>query len=344
MSTAVLSDAVVSGPPTPPARAAKPWLVGPWFDLFFVANLAWPAVALAALTGPDWVLGPLSAVQVYFLSTPHRWITLALVFLDRDRFWKEPAKFGGLAVLLTGLGLALVAVGHVWPRAAHSLVPFMMLDYVWNAWHFAAQHAGISRIYGRTSRPDMPPEAVNFEKTAVRLLVLWVLARYALLLAGRGTDLGLTDLHLWLNWVDPVILVPALVLLAREVAAYRPQCLGRLAYLVSVVAVYAAQLLAIRSGEDRAMSALFLTGAVFHATEYLAIVSWSVRRKSTGVWRYLAPRYALCLLVFMTVLMVSNALLASQSLYAWALITLFVSLLHYAYDGIIWKSRPAPAK
>src|SRR5438876_1109099 len=79
-------------------RAAKPWLVGPLFDLVFVANLAWPAVALLALAGPSWVLGPLTALQVYFISTPHRWITLALVFLDRDRFWAEPKKFGGLAV------------------------------------------------------------------------------------------------------------------------------------------------------------------------------------------------------------------------------------------------------
>jgi hypothetical protein len=344
MSTVVLPEVAVSSAQPPAARAVKPWLIGPWFDLLFVANIAWPALTLVALTGPDWVFGPLSAVQVYFLSTPHRWITLALVLLDRDRFWKEPAKFGGLALLFIALGVVLVTIGYVWPVAANTLVPFMMLDYVWNAWHFASQHAGISRIYGRSARPDLSPQAANFEKSAIRLLVLWVFVRYALLLTGRGTNFGVSQLSSWLDWVDPVAVAPVLWLLARELTAFRPQCLGRLAYLVSVAAIYVAQLLAIRAGNNQWMIALFLAGAVFHATEYLAIVSWSVRRKSTGVWRYLMPRYALSLLVFMTVLMVTNALLAAHSLYAWALMTLFVSLFHYGYDGIIWKSRPAPAK
>jgi hypothetical protein len=154
----------------------------------------------------------------------------------------------------------------------------------------------------------------------------------------------LSNFSSWLDWVDPFAVLPILWLLARELTAFRPQCLGRVTYLVNVAAIYIAQLWAVRRGDDRWMSALFLAGAVFHATEYLAIVSWSVRRKSTGVWRYLVPRYSLSLLVFMTVLMVTNVMLAAHSLYAWALVTLFVSLFHYGFDGIIWKSRPAPAK
>jgi hypothetical protein len=39
--------------------------------------------------------------------------------------------------------------------------------------------------------------------------------------------------------------------------------------------------------------------------------------------------------------MVTNYLLARQSYSAWSLVTLLVSLLHYGYDGMIWKSRPA---
>src|SRR5947199_3010592 len=76
----------------------KRWLVGPWFDLFFLANLAWPVAVLLALLRPLDDANPLSLFQVYFLSTPHRWITLVLVFCDSNRFWKEPAKFGGLAL------------------------------------------------------------------------------------------------------------------------------------------------------------------------------------------------------------------------------------------------------
>src|SRR5437867_7822722 len=101
MSASPLPSAVSS------AKPIKSWLVGPWFDLLFLANLGWPVAVLLALLRPLDETDALSLFQVYFLSTPHRWITLVLVFCDSDRFWKEPAKFGGLAILLVGLGLAL---------------------------------------------------------------------------------------------------------------------------------------------------------------------------------------------------------------------------------------------
>jgi hypothetical protein len=345
MSTAALAPAVVPAPPAAPAKPAKTWLVGPLFDSLLVANLTWPAVVLLALVGPGaFVDGPLTALQVYFLSTPHRWITLVLVFFDRDRFWAQPWKFGGLAVGLIGLGLALVALGAAWPRAAHSLVLLMMLDYVWNAWHFAAQHAGIARIYGRATRPEQSLKAASFEKMAIRTLVLWTFFRTAVASARHSpyVDLsGMPGLFTALEWLDPLVLVAPLVLLARELGTYRPECRGRVLYIGSVVAMYAAQVLAIRAEQYALTAALFLGAAIFHATEYLAVCAWSVRKKTTGVWRYTAPRLGLAVLAFMVVMMISNMLIMSASWYAWALMTLLVSLLHYAYDGIIWRAKPA---
>src|SRR4051794_6488065 len=129
MSTAVADPPRTSAPAgVPTAPAARPWLVGPWFDLLFVANVLWPLVVLLALDGRSWVNRPLTVLQVYFLSTPHRWITLALVFGDRDRFWRQPAKFGGLAALLVGLGLLLVGAASVMPQLAGPLTLLMMLD------------------------------------------------------------------------------------------------------------------------------------------------------------------------------------------------------------------------
>src|SRR5207302_8576879 len=167
----------------PSAKPLKRWLVGPWFDLLFLANLAWPVAVLLALLRPLGETDALSFFQVYFLSTPHRWITLVLVFCDSERFWKEPAKFGGLGLALILLGLALVAVAGFVPFAAGSLMLLMMLDYVWNAWHFAAQHAGIARIYGRMARPEQSIEHAEFEKMALRTLVLWVFFRFAIHIA-----------------------------------------------------------------------------------------------------------------------------------------------------------------
>ena len=77
-------------------------------------------------------------------------------------------------------------------------------------------------------------------------------------------------------------------------------------YIGSVVVHYTAQMFAIRSGRDGLMTALFLGGAIFHAVEYLAICSWAVRKKSTGIWRYQLARTGLSLLVFVAVIGVAN--------------------------------------
>ena len=349
MSTALAPQPVItpfahaSGSDTVLAKPMKRWLVGPWFDLFFVANLAWPIAVLLALLRPLEDTNPLSLFQIYFLSTPHRWITLVLVFCDSDRFWKEPAKFGGLALLLMGLGLGLIAVAGFVPYATNSLILLMMLDYIWNAWHFGSQHAGISRIYGRITRPEQSLPHAEFEKMAIRTLVLWVFFRLAVYMASRSEYSASVEwLAPWLPWLDPLALIPAAILLIREVNTFRLQCLGRLLYIGSVIAVYTAQLIAIRMEVTNWMIAFFFAGAIFHAVEYLAICNWSVQKRTTGIWHYQITRTGLAVFVFMAILGAANWLVNVQSVYAWTLITLLVSLLHYGYDGIIWKAKPAP--
>ena len=111
------------------------WLASPWLDLFFIANIFWPLLLLPALR-----VGETTAVsfwQVYFVTLPHRWLTLALVALDPDRRAGSPVWIG-MALLLPALLLFVV-----W-SAAGSLICLAMIDFVWNAWHFGSQHAGIS--------------------------------------------------------------------------------------------------------------------------------------------------------------------------------------------------------
>lgn len=337
------SAADATPPPTKAIALGRRWLFGPWVDALLLANVAWPIIVLLAWWGNPLVDGPLTFVQVYFLSTPHRWITLALVFFDRDRFRQQPGRFMGVGVGLVLLGLVLVGVGAFWPKAVNSLVPLMMLDFIWNAWHFAAQHAGIARIYGRHAALTQPDKEVEFEKSAMRLLVLWVFFRLAMFRGQHQPEFAafsLPTLLPLLDWFDPFALVGMIIVLGKELLR-KPIVHSRLLYMGSVTTLYVAQLAAIRLGSSLWMTALFLGGAVFHAVEYLTVVSWSVRKKNTGVWRHLAPRLAVSMLVFMVVLMVTNYLLARQSYYVWSLVTLLVSLLHYGYDGMIWKSRPA---
>lgn len=347
MATVLDLPATIS-PPRPAAPAVKPatgWLVSPAFDLVFMANLAWPIVVLLALRDLPWISQPMSFLQVYFLSTPHRWITLMLVFGDRDRFAREPLKFTLIGVGLVALGLALVAVGEFWPGIENPLMLLMMLDYVWNAWHFASQHAGISRIYGRMTNANTSDRAAAFEKMAIRTFVLWVFFRLAIFLASTRQIAAAETIRAWmpvLGWIDPFLAIAPLVLLARELLAFRSARLGRVVYMTSVILLYGTQLVAIHLEQRPLMNALFLAGAVFHAVEYLAVCNWAVRKKTTGLWRYQLSRTGLGVLIFMAVLGLANWLIDRQSGYAWAMITLLVSLLHYGYDGMIWKSKPKP--
>lgn len=345
MATASFTASRCSSAPSEPV-VRKRWLVGPVFDLVLVSNLAWPFVACLAIWGMPWCQGPMSIVQVYFLSTPHRWITLALVFFDRDHFGRQPWRFGGLAATLCGLGGVLVWFNRYWPATANSLVLLMMVDYIWNAWHFAAQHAGIARIYGRLTRPEAPAADAEFEKSAIRVAVLWVFFRTAVQVAKSRPELvgdWLVPIEPWFPWADPVLMLPAISLLVKELLGARRETIGRWTYIASVLGLYGGQLLAIRAGNTAMLQAAFVAGAVFHAVEYLAVCTWSVRKKSTGVWLHVAPRTGVAMAVFIAVIGITNYAIHLQSAFAWTLLTLLVSLLHYAFDGMIWRSRPKTA-
>ncbi|MBM3777404.1 MAG: hypothetical protein FJW23_04065 [Acidimicrobiia bacterium] len=350
------------------AMARAPWLVSPVFDLAFLANWTWPLLVLLVvvtaqrpqeggfLTHPG-----LSFWQIYFLTTPHRWITLALVFMDGDRFRQR-------AVAYSGVGVAtLVGVGVVW-LGTGTLALLVLGDYLWNAWHYASQHSGVARIYGRASNPGAPGGAW-FEKIALRVFVLYAIFRLPLwalpsiyptfedigsspawvLSVVLSFYEGLERLAILALDLDPLVLILPVALLVVELARAGRGTVGRLAYLASVCVLYASLIVGIRSGADnRVLLGLFLAISIFHATEYLAIVSWSVwKRHGRGpstLFGSLVPRWGLVLLAFMAVLAVTAWMMDRNYLRAWMVVTIVVSYLHYAYDGMIWKvRRPASA-
>ena len=79
------------------ASTRRGWLLGPWLDLFLVANIAWPLLLLAQLDEGFQSRDGLQFWQVYFITTPHRWVTLLLVFLDRERFQARRGLFLAVA-------------------------------------------------------------------------------------------------------------------------------------------------------------------------------------------------------------------------------------------------------
>ena len=375
-----------------PARGGKTWLFNPWFDLVLVCFAVWPIIVLLRFLqlNSGWEnfklqSSPLSMTfwQVYFLTTPHRWITLALVFGDKDKFAERPRMFTGLALGAIGVCLVFLlgptvlalfpqsqgAAGEVnWLALLVSLDFLIAVDYIWNAWHFAAQHSGIHRIYGRMSRPDVTRWAM-FEKVVFRVFALYVLFRIALVAAlpaetltqfrVANEDALKNDWLPWLRNLDLLLLVACpLLLLVREFWDWRPSVRGRLIYLVSALAVYGGALALIHvyegTPETDAAGRQFwgnltlsfvLAIAMFHATEYLAIVTWAVRRKRNlnGPLAQVVPTWGKALLIYMAALGVGGLIVDAGFAGLWVFMNLVVSFLHYGYDGMIWKQpRPKP--
>ena len=82
------------------ASDQRQWIVSPFFDLCFVINIWW---LLALLPQPSSIgvtqSTPFDFFQVYFLTTPHRWITLLLVVTDPDRRQGKTVVFISIAIV-----------------------------------------------------------------------------------------------------------------------------------------------------------------------------------------------------------------------------------------------------
>jgi hypothetical protein len=322
--------------PEPRTLNPSPWLVGPAYDAFLISNIAWPLLLL-------WQLGDgfsgregVQFWQIYFVTTPHRWITLALVFLDRQRFGQRPFAFLALAaaavILVLGIRLSTGA-----------LTCLLTIDYIWNAWHFASQHHGIYRIYERVPRVERSstpviasPASLTLEKWSLRLFLLYVILRVA------GATWPYLSLENTLRTIDWLILAIPAWLLVRDFAQLRFSP-GRSIYLFSVTALYTSLLAAVHTNRPALVLSLTTASALFHATEYLALVAWNVHGRCAampdrlGIMNYLAPRWGLALGTFILVLGSAGWLLNEHLMQTWLTLNVIVAFLHYAYDGLIWR-------
>lgn len=320
------------------------FLIGPKFDSLFVANIYWPLLfAVCWFSGDDVRTGVLFW-QVYFITAPHRWITLILVSTDRNRTRGRGLAFVGIAVAIVG-GVCLLQLSTA------SLLCLGAIDYVWNAWHFAAQHHGIYRIYQRKSSVAKSPAAAPYswidtaEKAVFRAFLLYVIAR----VAGTGWHIGPEDWTWQLKSLDvfvaaiPVLLLAVQAIRCRRLNLFRP---GQV-YYFSVMALFLAMLWAAHAEQRHMVLQLALASAVFHSVEYMAVVTWASTSEAQKARRDLvgtmARTWVLFLAFFVLFLGFTNYMIASGYQHLWIMLNLMVAFLHYAYDGMIWKARRASA-
>lgn len=333
-STLTAPPATTTAPKSPP----RGWLLGPGLDAFFLLNLTWPvfawlAYALANKPASD----AFGFMLAFFVIMPHRWITLALVFLDKPRFEQRSTAFLSVAA-------AIIAFCVVVRLSMESLALLFAVDYLWNAWHFTAQHSGIYGIYGRMAYPARQGSPM-YEKVLLRGVILYALMRLAGLFVPHSSVPWLDwvpQVMPYLAWLDWIVLGLAVVLVLDEVrqpSAEGTSRWGRRLYLASVLGLYLSLLFAVRHDWRGVIIGCAAAATLFHSSEYMAVVSWHVkaRLKDRGVFAYLAPRWALSLVAFMAFFAVSAYFLRNRWWQLWIWVNLMVSLMHYAYDGMIWK-------
>jgi hypothetical protein len=313
-----------------PLRTNRQWLLSPALDCLLVANLFWPVLVLLQTAPGFYGTAGVSFLQLYFVTTPHRWITLAIVLTDRQRYRERRTAFAGIAavVFAATIGIRL---------STGSLTCLLAADYLWNAWHFASQHHGIYRIYQHSS---------GTFSTSLRTTEKWVLRGFLLFVIFRtATSTAYGDTWKQIALADWPMLILAAGLIMRDVVWITPFRPARFLYLASMLTLYSALLLSVRSGHPALTLSLATASAWFHASEYLAVVTWQYQkdpRQSTGQSTALAlllPQFGLTILTFVLV-MGSSAWLMNQTVAEiWLTINVMAAFLHYAYDGMIWKSR-----
>lgn len=317
--------------PGPSQITPRGWLLGPEFDLLFIANLAWPLIVLTQFGDSFTGRAGLQFWQLYFITTPHRWITLLIVFTDRDRFHQRRGMFIGLALAFTALALG-VRLG------TGALTCLLAIDYVWNAWHFASQHHGIYRLYDRMSN-SVPATGATAERWAMRGFLLYVILRVA---TATWPSADWEEGFAILDWVAAALPV---WLVIRELGRPGISWRGRRIYLFSVAGLYLSLLWAVHEQRLGLVLTLATASALFHAIEYLAIVTWSVKQRHAsmadrmGLLSYFAPRWGIVLALFVLILGAGGWLMDRDYLEAWLFINVVVAFLHYSYDGLIWRRR-----
>jgi len=308
-------------------------LVSPAFDLLGIANLGWLLLLIpGAASDTDTAI---SFWQIYFVTLPHRWITLILVALDGDRRTGRTRTLIGTAIL----ALAIVAGVYIGTGALTCLA---VVDFAWNAWHFGSQHAGVLRMYSLKAGAARS----HVERWGLRLFVCYALLRTAAWTT--GWTLGDSTWEQLRIVADCLMFLMPLGVIASSVTNGRATA-GRLLYLFSVCSLYAGLLAAVAFGADGFVLPLMAASAVFHASEYLAIVTLYANRRKTvgspGRFRSLANRWPTFLLFYIVALgTVGVVLEGAGSLWAelWLAVNVWAALVHYSFDGLIWKLR-APA-
>jgi hypothetical protein len=328
--------------PPPPSR----WILdGPRDLSLMVAAPLWilPFTFLVAAAVTDRVYnGAIMALG----SIGHHLPGLLRAYGDRALFRRYRARF-----ILAPLGLGALCVGF----SAGGLHALMFVAFAWGVWHGMMQTYGFDRIYAaKSGAGDRRTARLDFA-----LIATWFFA--AVLLSPQRLAY-LVDMAATCGMPYPT----AAMLSAVKIAAIAAPAIATAAWLVGMI-------LSWRAGHSPSLVRLGLLASslgfwwfanvrvahpmlgmplfeLFHDVQYLAIVWAFNRRRADTAGRELSPFLraifrpnAVSLVVYVALVAAYGALglvpLSGTLGDAWGGLLAASQLLHFYYDGFIWKVR-----
>ena len=314
-----------------------PWLLGPKADVLFIANATWPIFAALLWLNQRVMHTGFDLYLMYVIGTPHRWLTPPLVALDKERL---AARWPTLLFV----GAATVAAFFAIWFKTRDVQLLIMLAYLWNLWHVVAQHAGVVRIYAIAGQPEKRTSGAA-EKYLLRIFMLYAFLRVGSL----GIDFqNAMPLIAWIGRFSidkgvydvPFLFVPAYIFI-REARAFDRRLMGKYIHLTSVLGNFIAMIAFCHYRMQAWALAVATANALFHATEYFGIVTWSINRRADAGRAWFLPalmtHWTATLLIFLYAVAALSFLLVVRWPYVWMMTNTLVACLHYAYDGVLWK-------
>lgn len=368
-----IANAEIAAPRANDHRIAQNWILDPFQDAVFV--IAAPILVLAVALLLFRMLGAEAATSFILVghivfTVAHHLPTFIRVYGDVDLFQRFKWSFVlGPVVPLVFSAAVLGYIHYKQYPVEYFLYLYIMLA-LWDPWHFLRQHYGFMRIY---DRPNTAPRRIA-ARMDLGLCVTWFVyimlasgAWLASMLHDMSASVGMAVLRLWPEGAFAVLLSitkAAAIGMTLVYASYLMWC-RRNGYYISAAKValaaitFGVMFIAYTPNEwmrslapDWSFKVGFAAIGIVHMTQYLAIVwrynrglasragrartGWFERLHSRGGW-LIGGAYVLICLAY-------GEIVTTERESRWVMSILLAigftsTLLHYYFDGFIWKIR-----
>ncbi|MFY9341857.1 MAG: tetratricopeptide repeat protein [Planctomycetota bacterium] len=337
MSNVVATPAASTAP-----KPASPWFHSPWFDLLLILGVpfvTWPLVS----AGQDRLGAAQLNLLIALTATGHYCATFVRAYGDRDLFARFRTRFLVVPLLLLVTTTTLFHGGHG--------PALLLVTAGWAFWHWLAQAFGFARIYDIKAGSFHPRTALLDKALVVTGFVAAVtlnqgsIATFAKLFLDAGIALPTAEQFAPVQWTVRaacVLVGTAYVMnLAAAIVRGQPWSWQKQFMHATTIGYYWFSFAWL----DNVLIAYVLY-ELFHDLQYYAITWLTCRQRARrpGVTVWFGVMFGpgvLGTLVFLATMTAFGAAdyFGRPHSTPWLGVFLTLALLHYYYDGFIWKAR-----